>query len=324
MSSPPVPPHHLLAAGLAGLLVLPRFAILELFALPGDPLPQAITRLTHLTKADVQRLTALTTAEALEAALHTTPTELYFFVLISCLCYDTPLGRAALVRIGGADIWEESVESVRPLSIQLLPLLARYLPDPAAVAAPEAEVRAVFAQAQHGLPHTLPPPTAPTPDDDNTIWQTMRPTAQEQNLFSWALNMTVMARMGVPHPLGHALNTVPALGSDEQLNHLARRMKAVAPEVTQELNGPDLLRLYLSLNVLALLCVADLQPALMDRLQPNPAAPAPWLDPARQQGVVQWVSTQVEALNQLFDENHGDRPAYQAAQAEVQRLAELM
>jgi len=131
-----------------------------------------------------------------------------------------------------------------------------------------------------------------------------------------------------------ALPGVSALGTPAELVGLARRLAAAQPppgaadaDATAEelaLNGPDLIRLYLSLQVLALLFVADLAPVLLARLSPAPDPNTAWHDPAQQHEMLHHVCSQVEAFGQLFDDIFGEEPAYIAAKATARSLAALV
>lgn len=91
------------------------------------------------------------------------------------------------------------------------------------------------------------------------------------------------------------------------------------------LNGPDLIRLYLSLQVLALLFVADLAPVLLTRLSPAPDPNTdPWHDPAQKHKMLHHVCNQVEAFGQLFDGIFGEEPAYIDAKDTARSLAVLV
>jgi|GEM_PF-5873196 len=210
-------------------------------------------------------------------------------------------------------------ETLIQMAEEVLHLLASALPDPTAATATAEALRKLFAAEKYGVAATWRPdvPATSLTEADDEVWLTMEPTHLETQLFSYAISVTVTARFGVEHPLGDAL------GSDTQLRELARRFREATPDATLELNGPEVLRLYLSLHILTLLCLADLQPLLLARLTPAPNAPAPWTAPGQQQHLVESVSRHVAILNQLLDEYFADEPAYQAAQAEVHRLAEL-
>lgn len=79
--SEPTPPA--LADVLLPALLLPRIAAQRFFALPGDPVPQAVTRLCGLTRDDVVRLAH---------ALAHEPAASYYFTLVGWLAFDSPLG----------------------------------------------------------------------------------------------------------------------------------------------------------------------------------------------------------------------------------------
>lgn len=326
---PPTPgyPAELLAL-LPAVVSLPRIATMQVFLLPGDPLPQAITRLTGLELADIKRLfEKLGTEEParLEQVLRNEPEATYYFLLVGWLALDSPLGAgiAAQLHEMPADVQTQLLDLMAQMLEKVLLLLALSLPDPVATAATAEALRAVFAQEKYGLSGSgfdHPPATA----EADEVWLTMRPTALELQVFGMALRLAVGARFGVPHPLGQALATTEVLGNDHQMRLLSLRFKTAQPDTPLDVNGPDLLRLYLSLHVLTLLLLADLHPALMDRLEPEARTDAPWHDPKQQQQMVAWVGSHVEAFSQICDEEFGDEPAYLAAQAEVQRLAALL
>lgn len=304
-------------------LTLPRLLALRLFTLPGDPVTQAVTRLTGITQAEAERLNrALMQPADLADALNNDMTGVYYLALIGHLVSGSPLGASLRTQVldKGQDL-----QVLEAMAEQVVDMLFDYLPDPEAAAATTEALRTLFAAEQYSLPALWVPDAPATPDaDPDDIWMTMRPTARELNLFALALNLTAAARFGVPHPLGQALNTTPGLGSDTQLIDLAQRFKLAPPEEPLEVTGPDMVRLYLALHALMLLIIAELQPALLSRLDPTGQAEPPWLDPEQQQHFVEWVGVHVEALSQIFDEHFADEPAYQAAQAEVRRLAGLV
>ncbi|WP_210513741.1 hypothetical protein [Hymenobacter terricola] len=310
-------------------LMLPRAAVQQLFALPGDALPQAITRLTGLTRDDVRRFAAFDTAEALDQALRHEPARFYYYALVGWLAYDSPLGEAVRERLH--DVGEpHALALAEAVTEGIVGLLAGCVPTPTADTV--AELQALFAQEKHGLVACLPalappgPPPASPPDDDDAVWLAMTPRPRELRLFSMALYFTHTASYAVPHPLGRALPAVAALGTPAELIGLAQRFKAAGAEAAPkiDLGGPDVIRLYLSLQVLALLFVAELQPVLMSRLNPTPDGDTPWLDPRQQQNTLRWVCTQVEAFGMLFDDLFGDEPSYHAAKATARELAALV
>ncbi|WP_046246415.1 hypothetical protein [Hymenobacter terrenus] len=316
-----------LPAILGPVLLLPKLAVQQLFALPGDALPQAVTRLTGLRQDDMMRLTNLHDPADYDHALQHEPAAFYYYVLVGVLAYDSPLGEAIRARVPGREGLLLRVMEV--LSEIILPLLAEQVPTPTAEVS-EA-LRALFAQEKYGLEACLPalvsqpepaPAEAPTPAEE---WLTMQPNPNECHLFSFALYLTHAALYGVKHPLAEALPTVAGLGTPAELVALAQRFRNAAPATEFALDGSDVIRLYLSLQVLALLFVADLQLTLMARLNPVPDdLTAPWLDPDQQHNMLHWVCTQVEAFGLLFDDYFGEEPAYQAAKADARRLAALV
>ena len=331
-------PAPTLAALLGPALLLPKIALQQLFALPGDALPQAITRLTGLTQDDVIRFAAFTTSEEYDQALRHESGRFYCYALAGWLAYQSPLGEAIGPRLHGAgtEATAHTLAAAEGIAEGMVGLLAECAPFPDRVAAQG--LHALFAQEKHGLVPCLPalvPPAAPPAPADASLagWHMpMRPHARELNLFSLALHLTHAASYGVPHPLGRALADVAALGTPAELLALGRRFGAAtalapdggddAPEL--DVAGPDLIRLYLALQVLALLCVADLQPELMARLDPDPDHVGPWTDPDQQQALVAWVCTQAEAFGMIFDDFFGEEPAYLAAKDTARALAALV
>jgi len=327
-----------LLATLGPALLLPRITIQQLFSLPGDALPRAVTRLCGLTQDDVIRLTEATTEVGLRQLLEHETATLYYYALVGWLAYDSPLGEAVRMQIlgTGSEAAMQGLAKLEHLVAGVVPMLAEYVPTDTATTTEALE--ALFAQEKYGLTPALPAllPAAAKPfaaDEDDDIWlhlENARPL--DLNLFCMAMHLTHSASYGVPHPLGAALAGVAGLGPPAELVALARRIAAAnaagpPPYPDLALNGPDLIRLYLSLQVLALLFVADLQPALMSRINPDAYADTdagPWFDPEQQQATLTWVCTQVEAFGLLFDDYFGEEPTYQTAKAEAQRLAALL
>ena len=344
--SEPIPPA--LADVLLPALLLPRIAAQLLFALPGDPVPQAVTRLCGLTQGDVMRLASARDADALALALAHEPAAFYYFALVGWLAFDSPLGETVADRMANAGTEAQArMLAVAAAVVEgLLPLLADCVPGPA-TAATTAALRELFAQEKHGLmaclPAIVPPAAAPAEvpaevlaEDD--VWLTMRAEPSELYLFGLALTLTHTASYGLAHPLARALPGVSGLGTSAELVGLARRLAAAqpppgaadadaadAPAEELALNGPDLIRLYLSLQVLALLFVADLAPVLLARLSPAPNPNTdPWHDLAQQHDMLHHVCSQVEAFGMLFDDIFGEEPAYIAAKATARGLAALV
>lgn len=320
-----------LAAVLGPGLLLPKIALQQLFALPGDALPQGITRLTGLTQDDVRRFAAFDAAAQYDQALRHEAALFYAYALTGWLAYQHVLGDAIRAQLygSGTGTTADTVMAAELVAEGIVGLLEGCVPTPTRTTV-EA-LNALFAQEKYSpaphLPALAPhlPPAEAAPEDDE-VWLTMQPNPAEMNLFGMALNLTTAAAYGVPHPLGRALAEVAALGTPAEATALARRFRAAptgeAPELA--LTGPDVVRLYLSLQVLALLCVADLQPELMQRLDPELDHAGPWTDPDHQQAFVAWVCTQTEAFGMLFDDLFGEEPAYLAAKATARALAELV
>ena len=318
-----------LAAVLGPALLLPKIALQQLFALPGDAVPQAITRLTGLTQDDVCRFAAFSTPEEYAQALRHEAARFYYYALAGWLAYQSALGAAIRARLRGAGTaaTADTVAAAELITEGTVTMLEGCVPTP--TRATVEALHALFEQEKHGLVPCLPAlvAEAPAPDPEaDEVWITIRPTFRELHLFGMALYLTHAASYGVPHRLGEALPAVAALGPPAELIALARRCKAAEAEAepTMDLTGADIIRLYLSLQVLALLCVADLQAPLLQRLNPEPDSDEPWADPEQQQAFVGYACTQVEAIGRLFDDLFGEEPAYQAAKATARELAALV
>lgn len=165
-------------------------------------------------------------------------------------------------------------------------------------------------------------------DEPEEIWLTFRPEPDDLHLFGMAIHLTNTAAHMVSHPLSKALHGVAALGTPAELLELGRRCTAPLtlprPLPEMSLTAPEAIRLYLSLQVLALLYVSELQIPLLNRLDPTQSDAGPWNDPEQHQAVLTWVCTQVEAFGMLYDDRFGKEPRYQAAKATAQALAALV
>ena len=323
-----------LATVLGPALLLPKLALQQVFALPGDALPQGITRLTGLNQDDVRRFAAFTAPEQYAYALRHEAARFYYYALSGWLAYQSVLGEAIRARLRGAGTaaTAETVAAAELVTEGVVTMLEGCVPTP--TRATTEALYELFDQEKHGLVPCLPALVpdgllAPAPDagaEAGEVWITIRPTPEELHLFGMALYLTHAASYGLSHPLAEALPNVTALGKPAEMIDLARRCKATEAEnaPTLDLSGADTIRLYLSLQVLALLSVADLQPQLLQRLNPELDHAGPWDDPEQQQNFVAYVCTQVEAYGLLFDDLFGEEPAYQAAKATARALAALV
>ncbi len=316
-----------LAYMLYRLWVLPSMAVIYLYERPENGLVRAIARRSGLHPDVVNPLLDMKTLAEFEAAAAADPTPLYYLLLLGALALDSPLGTKVASALT-PDAPPDGLPTFLDHLAKFMPWLAASMPDPAAVAGVETDLRALLAQHRDELGRFGPPPTPatlpPTPDLHGAAWLTLEPAQEIQTLFSTALHITISARYAVTHPLGAALFTVPALGTDDQLRELAGRISTPPPRTPLALNGADVLRLYAAMHTLVLLGLADLLPGLMAEVAPADEDAHFSEGPGADQQFVAWTSYLVEQVSGYFDTECGHWPAYQAAQAEVQRLTALL
>jgi hypothetical protein len=313
----------------APLLQLCAVANFLLLGRPADPVPQAIFQLTGFNLASARQVSRLRNSGELGQLLLRQPDQLFDFILLGQLTFNSPLFTAVCQLLPAPATDEDSVaDSLRDFVVAsseaIIHNLTEYLTLDTSTLTQDWHLRclqfqSIFARLEDTLIPTQLPPTIELPANAAATTAVVPPQLQLQ--FSVAQFQVLRVALALPEqllreadqPFAQAVNALPSLSLTE-VRALQQRLQLLNPVAAISFTLPEVGVLYQVAQMRALTLVSG----AFDTIQ-MPAADG--LGPAR---TPQEDCAELERFVQLVQASFPNEPMLAAARRDIEALAELL